>query len=100
MIFSLTMSGLLPKSRMNNDPDSNVSASPEGKELSDSGRWLNGTPPENVRIGERSIITGDLAFKRFHSEIEPALVIGGNCTMDGVHFDIGKSGRIEIGEYC
>ena len=64
------------------------------------GRWTQGALPPNVRAGPDTVITGDLAFKRFHSRQEEALVIGAHCTMDGVHFALGEEGRIEIGDYC
>jgi acetyltransferase-like isoleucine patch superfamily enzyme len=62
--------------------------------------WTHGVPPSNVILGDNSLILGDLAFKRFHSKQERALVIGAHCTMDGVHFDLGKEGRLAIGDYC
>ncbi len=64
------------------------------------GRWTQGALPPNVRAGCDTIITGDLAFKRFHSRQEKALVIGAHCTMDGVHFALGENGRVVIGNYC
>ena len=64
------------------------------------GRWSHGTPPANVRLGDDTVISGDLAFKRFHSCEPDALVIGAHCTMDGVHFDLGGKGRMNIGDYC
>ena len=64
------------------------------------GRWTHGALPPNVRAGRDTIITGDLAFKRFHSRQEKALVIGAHCTMDGVHFALGENGRVVIGNYC
>ena len=66
----------------------------------DPGAWTNGALPPNVRIGLNSLITGDHAFKRFHSRLDPALTIGAHCTLDGAHFAIGQEGRIEIGDYC
>lgn len=62
--------------------------------------WANGTLPENVQIGDNTLITADYAFKRFLSKQPQALVIGANCTMDGVHFAIGREGRVSIGEFC
>ena len=64
------------------------------------GRWTNGTPPPNVQLGANTLICGDLAFKRFHSREPNALIIGTNCTMDGVHFDLGEKGRMTIGNFC
>jgi acetyltransferase-like isoleucine patch superfamily enzyme len=62
--------------------------------------WAADRMPPNVRVGVNSLITGDLAFKRFHSKEADALVIGGHCTMDGVHFALGEQGRVWIGDYC
>ena len=62
--------------------------------------WSPATLPANVQVGANSIITADYAFKRFLSQQADALVIGRNCTMDGVHFAIGREGRVFIGDYC
>ncbi len=64
------------------------------------GHWTNGAVPSNVRIGSNSLINGELPFKRFHSKLNPALIIGANCTMDGVHFALGEDGKVQIGNYC
>jgi acetyltransferase-like isoleucine patch superfamily enzyme len=64
------------------------------------GRWTQGQLPPNVRLGLNTLLTDELAFKRFHSQAEDALVIGAHCTMDGVHFDLGPEGRMSIGDYC
>jgi acetyltransferase-like isoleucine patch superfamily enzyme len=32
--------------------------------------------------------------------MDPALKIGADCTLDGVHFAIEGSGRVTIGDYC
>ena len=62
--------------------------------------WTEGPLPENVQIGANTLITANYAFKRFQSKQPKALVIGPNCTMDGVHFAIGREGRVVIGDYC
>lgn len=64
------------------------------------GRWTEGPVPANVRLGPNTLLTDDLAFKRFHAKHPEALVIGADCTMDGVHFDIGEQGRVVIGDFC
>jgi acetyltransferase-like isoleucine patch superfamily enzyme len=64
------------------------------------GRWTHGAPPDNVRLGANTLVTGDLAFKRFHAQTPDALAIGAQCTMDGVHFDLGEQGRVRIGDFC
>ena len=69
-------------------------------ETSPATGWTEGALPENVRIGAKTVLTANYAFKRFLSTQPDALVIGANCTMDGVHFAIGREGRVRIGEYC
>jgi acetyltransferase-like isoleucine patch superfamily enzyme len=62
--------------------------------------WIDGELPANVRIGPSSVISGTYAFKRFRSRRDPALSIGNNCTMDGVHFALGEQAVVTIGDYC
>jgi acetyltransferase-like isoleucine patch superfamily enzyme len=64
------------------------------------GRWTHGVPPANVRLGNNTLVTGEFAFKRFHSREPDALVIGAHCTMEGVHFALGEKSRMVIGDYC
>ena len=64
------------------------------------GFWRNGTPPLNARIGFGTVVTGELAFKRFHARNADALLIGPDCTMDGVHFNLGERGMLSIGSHC
>jgi acetyltransferase-like isoleucine patch superfamily enzyme len=66
----------------------------------EAGRWDGGLIPPNIWLGPKTLISGDLAFKRFRSRADKALIIGANCTMDGVHFSVGENGRVEIGDYC
>lgn len=61
--------------------------------------------PANVRSASNSVITGDyitgdLVFKRFRSKRDPALVIGRRSVMDGVLFNLGENGFVEIGDDC
>jgi len=65
-----------------------------------SSPWTQGALPANVRVGDGTLITADYAFKRFRAREPEALLIGSNCTMDGVHFAVGQKGRIVIGDYC
>jgi len=65
-----------------------------------AGLWTEGMFPANVRAGVGTVVTGDLAFKRFHSQQPDALVLGAHCTMDGVHFDLGPGGRARVGDFC
>ena len=62
--------------------------------------WTHGALPANVRLGANTLITADYAFKRFRTKEPDALILGSHCTMDGVHFAIGETGRVSIGDYC
>jgi len=62
--------------------------------------WSHGILPPNVRVGPRTTIIGELAFKRFYSTDPDALVIGSETSIDGAHFAIGRRGRISIGDCC
>lgn len=53
-----------------------------------------------MRLGANTLVSGDLAFKRFHAKEPDALIIGDHGSMDGVHFDLGEKGRMIIGDYC
>jgi acetyltransferase-like isoleucine patch superfamily enzyme len=65
-----------------------------------SGQWLDGDLPDNVQLGSQTIIKGDQAFHRFHSQLNPAVLIQDHSTMDGVHFALGSQARVSIGAYC
>ena len=58
------------------------------------GAWQPVALPSNARVGANTLVSGELAFKRFRSQVPDALVIGANCTMDGVHFALGQQGRV------
>jgi len=77
-----------------------MSPTPASPASTPPGSWNAGTLPANVCLGEGTLVTGDLAFKRFHSRLPDAVQIGRHCTMDGVHFDLGQEGRLEVGDYC
>lgn len=64
------------------------------------GKWTNGPLPKGVAIGNGTLITGPKAFGRYRAEGDNALTIGQMCTMDGVHFAIGKLGKMTIGDGC
>jgi acetyltransferase-like isoleucine patch superfamily enzyme len=64
------------------------------------GTWKEGVLPSNVRLGAGTLITGELAFKRFHSTQPEGLTVGAHCTLNGVHFAVGQPGRVRVGDYC
>jgi acetyltransferase-like isoleucine patch superfamily enzyme len=68
-------------------------------------RWTGGTLPPNVRLGPGTVITGDRwtdpqVFRKFVSRLDPGLLIGAGCRMDGVLFNVGERGRVTIGDQC
>src|SRR5262245_20128360 len=65
-----------------------------------AGHWTDGALPPNARVGDHTLLTAPYAFKRFRSRHEGALHIGHHSTMDGVHFAVGESGRLVIGDFC
>ena len=56
--------------------------------------YRDGKLPDNVRIGDNTLITGSKAFHSFRAKLADALSIGANGTFDGVSFAIGKEGRL------
>jgi len=62
--------------------------------------WAHGPLPPNARVGAGTVIGGEHVFKRFRAKGDGALVIGSNCTMEGVHFAVESEGRVTIGDYC
>ena len=64
------------------------------------GKFLDGKLPPNVRLGTNTILKGEHAFTRFHSQLKDALVIGDHCTMDGAQFSLHDTARVTIGNYC
>ncbi len=73
---------------------------PEVPEPADSGRYEGGALPPNVRLGEGTLVRGEIAFKRFASRQPEALVLGRRGTFDGVQFAVGPGGRVRIGDCC
>jgi len=72
---------------------------------SGEGRWTGGVLPRNVQLGPGTLVTGDQwtepqVFRKFRSQIEPGLVIGAGCRLDGVLFNVGERGRVVIGDHC
>jgi acetyltransferase-like isoleucine patch superfamily enzyme len=64
------------------------------------GRWTSGTLADNIQVGMNTLIHGQFAFQRFYTQLNPGLLIGSHCTMDGAQFSVGPSGRVQIGDYC
>src|SRR5262245_5887763 len=57
------------------------------------------TLPPNVRVGEGSVLVGEAVFKRFFSELDPAIVVGSHCHLEGVQLALGKRASLHVGDY-
>jgi acetyltransferase-like isoleucine patch superfamily enzyme len=73
--------------------------------IREAARWTGGALPPNVRLGPGTVITGDRwteaqVFRKFASRLDPGLVIGAGCRLDGVLFNVGERGRVLIGDHC
>lgn len=68
--------------------------------MAELGTFRDGKLPAGVRLGAGTLITGGRAFARFFGTRPDALVVGENCTLDGVTFAVGKAGNIVIGDHC
>jgi acetyltransferase-like isoleucine patch superfamily enzyme len=64
------------------------------------GRWSDGVLPPGVRLGPGTLLTGEHVFRRFRATSVPAVEVGANTTLDGVHLAIGEAGRVVIGDWC
>ena|SRR5690349_18399822 len=61
--------------------------------------WAQGELPASVRCGKGSLITGEKVFRRFFSLLDPAIVVGEHCHLDGVQFALGQRARMTVGDY-
>jgi acetyltransferase-like isoleucine patch superfamily enzyme len=65
-----------------------------------AGRWTDGDLPANVRAGDGTVITARHAFGRFRATRDLALQLGVQNMMDGVHFALGESAELRVGDFC
>jgi acetyltransferase-like isoleucine patch superfamily enzyme len=63
--------------------------------------WYPGTVPINVRIADTAYVETTFSFFLFKSEREDAITIGdGASTYLGTMFDVGRDGRVSLGDYA
>lgn len=63
--------------------------------------WYPGTVPVNVRIADTAYVETTFSFFLFKSEREDAITIGdGASTYLGTMFDVGRDGRVSLGDYA
>ncbi len=63
--------------------------------------WYEGTVPANVHIADGAYVETTFSFLLLHSERPDAVTIGqGASTYLGTMFDVGKQGRVVLGDYA
>lgn len=55
--------------------------------------------PSNVHVAASSVLIGSQLFRRFFSELDPAVTIGAHCHLEDVQLALGKSARLTIGDH-
>ena len=65
------------------------------------GDWYGGTVPANADVDATAYIESTYSFREFRSRVRPGLRMGrGASVYQGVMFDVGPEGCVEIGEYA
>ncbi len=63
--------------------------------------WYAGKVPDNVQLTDGAYVESTFSFYLFRSERADAITIGkGASTYLGTMFDVGRSGRVSIGDYA
>lgn len=63
--------------------------------------WYDQPLPANVVLGERSWLYSAYAFIHYHSRQSTGVRVGRDSGLyDGTLFDLGRDGRVEIGDFC
>jgi acetyltransferase-like isoleucine patch superfamily enzyme len=55
--------------------------------------------PPNVLLGPHSVLTGAQLFRRFFSELDPAVRVGAHCHLEDLQLALGKRARVSIGDH-
>ncbi len=62
--------------------------------------WFNGSIPENIEVGENSVIDSSNCFKNYHSMLSCGLKVGSHVTFWRTSLAVEENGYIEIGDFC
>lgn len=68
-----------------------------GKEI--PGDWCGFPIPENIEVGENTVIDSSSCFKKYFSELPVGLKLGNNITLQSPFLSAEKNGYIEIGDF-
>jgi acetyltransferase-like isoleucine patch superfamily enzyme len=55
--------------------------------------------PSNVHVAASSVLSGSQLFRRFFSQLDPAVTIGAHCHLEDVQLALGKRARVTIGDH-
>jgi acetyltransferase-like isoleucine patch superfamily enzyme len=62
--------------------------------------WYDGTIPENVSVEDSAYVETSYSFLLYRSELAEGVRIGrGSTTYLGTMFDVGREGRVSIGDF-
>ena len=64
------------------------------------GDWYKKKVPDNIQVGENSVIDSAHSFKHFFSKLPLALQIGNHVTLWQASIATEKNGFVKIGDYC
>jgi acetyltransferase-like isoleucine patch superfamily enzyme len=63
------------------------------------GDWCSFPTPENIVVGENTVIDSSACFRKYYSKLTVGLKIGSNVTLQGPGLSPDVNGYIEIGDY-
>jgi acetyltransferase-like isoleucine patch superfamily enzyme len=64
------------------------------------GDWFQGKIPENIIVGENTVMDSAVCFKNYHSSLPIGLKVGKNVTFWRTSLAAEENGKIEIGDNC
>ncbi|MEJ7678561.1 MAG: DapH/DapD/GlmU-related protein [Segetibacter sp.] len=82
---------------MTNAPQRLLQQLKPGKPL--EGDWCNFPIPQNIEVGENSLIDSSSCFKKFFSKLPIGLKLGSNITLQSPALATEEKGYIEIGDF-
>lgn len=62
--------------------------------------WFPGRIPDNIEVGEGSVVDSSFCFKQFFSSRSVGMRIGANVTIWRASLAADESGYLEIGDFC
>jgi acetyltransferase-like isoleucine patch superfamily enzyme len=64
------------------------------------GDWYKGKIPDNIEVGENTVIDSSFCFKHYFSGLSVGLKVGSNVTFWRTSLAAEENAFIEIGNYC